>query len=83
MKKPIGHATEAPVLTPEVSKALLKLQKYVWEFDSEIDDIKEYIILYYSDEAPGEAMKALVTLQFIQRALRELIPDEEISMPLT
>jgi hypothetical protein len=78
MTTPISQTAEAPILTPEVSQALLKLQKYVWEFDSEIDDIKEYIILYYSDEAPGEAMKALVTLQFIQRALRELIPDEEI-----
>ena len=78
MTTPISQTAEAPILTPEVSQALLKLQKYVWEFDSEIDDIKEYNILYYSDEAPGEAMKALVTLQFIQRALRELIPDEEI-----
>nr|DAT27618.1 MAG TPA: hypothetical protein [Caudoviricetes sp.] len=77
MTTPVSQPTETPVLTPEVSKALLQFQKeYVWTFDSEIDDIKDFIILYYSDEVPDKAMKVLGTLQLIQRTLRELIPEE-------
>lgn len=78
MKKPILQTAEAPILTTEVSKSLLQFQKeYACTLNSEIDDIKEFIILYYSDEVPGKAMKVLGTLQFIQRALRGLIPEEE------
>lgn len=78
MTTSVSQTLEAPVLTPDVSKALLQFQKeYVWTFDSEIDDIKEFIILYYSDEVPDKAMKVLGTLQLIQRTLRGLIPEEE------
>lgn len=66
-----------PVLSDSVKAALLAFQQeLIWSFDLDIDNIKEFIIQYYSDEEPQKTMEALNTLQFIQRNLRELLPDE-------
>ncbi len=68
---------DVPVLTPEISKSLAMFQReHVWAFDSQLDEIKDFIILYYSDEAPEEAMTILGNVLLMQKALRSLLPEE-------